>query len=197
MAARAEDAALERPRIAPLLEHGGVVVRLEHEDVRAVECRLHAARDEAEIRAGRHLPRPRDAVADGVGGIVRDGKRHDLHARDPERARRLAAQRLRNLRRQLRERRSPRVDGQLVPFRERAQPRDVVAVLVRDEDGVEVGRVDALGGERLFDARRADARVDEQTHAVHRDEDRVALAAAREYRYLHVLAPILCLEDVN
>ena len=93
--------------------------------------------------------------------------------------------------------RAPREDRQLIPLRERHEARDVIAVLVRDEHAVERGGVNTFCRQPLLDARRADARVEQETHAVHFHIDGIAPAAAGEYRYLHVSSPILDQNPVN
>lgn len=199
MAAVRQNAPLECPRVVAVLEHLRVVIGLEDEHVSSVDGLLDARRHEAEIGRERAARGARDAVAHGVRRIVRDVERVNRQVPDAERPLdgvealrgdgRAAAHVL--------DRRAPREDWQLIPLRERHEARDVVAVLVRDEHAVERSCVDALGCEPLLDARRADARVEQEPHAVHLYIDRIALAAAGEYRYLHVSSPILTPKTVN
>lgn len=199
VAAVRQDAPLERPRIVAVLEHLGVVIGLEDEHVGPVDGLLHTRGHEAEVRRERAARGARDAVTHRVRRIVRDVERVDCQAPDAEGSLdgvealggngAAAAHVL--------DRRAPREDRQLIPLRERHETRDVIAVLVRDEHAVERGGVNTFCRQPLLDARRADARVEQETHAVHFHIDGIAPAAAGEYRYLHVSSPILTPETVN
>lgn len=184
VAAIRQYAALERPGVAAIFEDGRVVVRFEDEDVGAVDGGFDGLGDEAEVRADSNGAAARETPADGIGGIVRGGKWRDGKACKAEGTIDGVQERgdggLLDGNRQARKRPQAAVNREMIPFGERREAGDVVAVLVRQEDGIEVSGVDVLGGERLLDARGADADIDEDFRAIDGDERRVALAAARE-----------------
>ncbi len=64
---------------------------------------------------------------------------------------------------------------------ERRKPGCVIAMLVRDQNGVDTSEVFPYDRKSLGDFPPAQARVNQQSRSIRRNERRVSCAAAREY----------------
>ena len=182
---RPEDALLERPGVRPVAEHRGVVVGLEENGGAAAKGLDETPAQVAEVRgvaeghgSCRHHERERG------GGVVgnRDGPQREVADRAglpggdrlPGRQLRLGeAGRPEGAARE-RERHSP-------PRREGRGPARVVAVLVRDEDGVERGGVHPRRLQPLRERARSQARVQQHARSAPFDERGVAPAPGAQH----------------
>ena len=142
-----EDPLLERPGIRPVAQHHRVVVGLDQHGV-AVAQRLHeAAREVPEVgRVAEAAPGARHDESERAGGVVRHGDRAHAQPAEGTGVAGLDLQQRRQLREVAADRleRAPRPGERHAPLAaEGRRAAGVVAVLVRDEHGVERGRVDA------------------------------------------------------
>ena len=187
----AQDALLEVVRVAAVFEHHDIVIRLEQQHVRAEGDVVRLIGDKARVRQhGERACVALDAVADAFFRVVRRAERADVQVLDRKLfARGKGAQaRLGVLDgRRGAERRIQR-GGAF--FGERHKSSDMVDVLVRDENAVEVVERKAQCCERLRDAAAGDARVDEKVGIVVTDERGVAGARTGEGVKFHGMIPL-------
>ena len=187
----AQDALLKVVRVAAVFEHHDVVIRFEQQHVRAEGGIVRFVGDKARIRQySERACVALDAVADALFRVVRRAERADVQVLDRKLfARGKGAQaRLGVLdRRRGAERRIQR-GGAF--FGERRQSADVVDVLVRDEDAVEIIEREIKHCERLRDAAAGDARVDEKVGIVVTGERGVAGARTGEGVKFHGMIPL-------
>ena len=187
----AQDALLEIIGVAAAFEHHDVVIRFEQQHVRAEGGIVRLVGDKARIR--QHSERAcvaLDAVADALFRVVRCAERADVQILDRKLfARGKGAQARLGV---LDGRRGAecRVQWGGTFFGERRQSADVVDVLVRDENAVEVVEREVQCCERLRDAAAGDARVDEKVGIVVTDERGVAGARTGEGVKFHGSIPL-------
>ena len=192
---RAENPLLERIGVGPGAQTFLVVVALEHEKRRPGEHVRGLVRDEPRVRQNADgAARGVNAVVDAPRCVVRRLKRRDARRADGERREplHLAEHRPdpRDAPGELARGGGGGVDGNPVALDERLQAGDVVAVLMGDEDGIDLRESNAELLERGLDAPGGDARVHEDARALRVDDQAVPLGAAGQSMYCnHVAVP--------
>src|SRR6185437_5598338 len=133
-------------------------------------------RDDANANAFRH-----DCITDGIDGIVRDGEAGDLKFAHGKPATRLKAFQPRRDFTPLDRGRGPvgEIDRDIKLLSKRYQSTDMVAVLMRDQNGVQLFDVLADGRQPFSDLAPAQARIDKYTRSTRGDECRVPRTATR------------------
>ena len=185
MAVPGEDALLDGPgALDVVLEEAEVVVGLEDEGARgadALDDKLGGVAEvgeEADIAEG-----VVEHEADGVVGVMRNGEAVDLKVAEGDGGARfeelplgeaghLGVEELGG--------EAVAIDGNGVAFGEDGEAADVVAVLVGEEDGLDVGDGATDGGEAEFDLFSAEAGIDEDARVLGLEVGAVAAAATSE-----------------
>ena len=164
MAVVAKNSLLEAPRTArAILKHLHVVIGFENEDVRGARafndqfCRMAEIGDEPDIADGGV-----EQITDGVLGVVRDGECVHHHVGDFK-ARARVEEPAVEFRLQLKFKRllcgAVAVNGDVEFLRDAGESLNMVGMFVSDENGGEVFRHTADGGEALADLARAEPGV--------------------------------------
>lgn len=180
----AHDALLDGPGIGSDFEHVEVMVRFKNHEVGASEVPFDRFGQVAEVHRNRDFDTSGlDGVADGIDSVVRDGEALDVEVTDGEAGTGLVT--------------LDRVGDFAVPIDgrggavgevdrgfeladERGEPAGMIAVLVGDEDGVDVLWRFADGGQALNDFAAAEASVNQDARTIRPDKQAVACARGGE-----------------
>jgi hypothetical protein len=153
------------------------VIGFEQQDVGAAEMKTDGVGDVAEVGGDRNLdPFGAERIADGVGGVVRDGEAGDVDIADGEAGAGLKEFELRSElapidggRGEARE-----IDGDAEFFGDGLETVGVIVMLVRDEDGGELFGRDTRGGEAFEGLLAGEASIDEEAGSLGGNESGVA-----------------------
>lgn len=187
MSKAGENSLLEVPRVRADLEEIGVVVGFEEEEVGAAEMVLDAFREVAEVSGDSDLDAVGgEGIADGVGGVVREGEGLDVEVAEVEGCARLESfQRRRGGAAEVEQRRrlvrEKNRDAGAELAVDDGQAGDVVGVFVGDEDSVETGGVFIDGGEACEGLLAVDPGVNEDAGLFRGEKDRIAGARRGEH----------------
>src|SRR6185437_8459263 len=185
----AGNALLQRVRVRSIGEHAGIVVAFEDERVAARQARLDVRRADTEV--GDHAEAPRavaDHELDRLARVVRHRKRAHLERADREYFVAVETEAAHGTDEALAgrvDRAERRPYGNPVSCRERRDPANVVAMLVRDEDRCDRRGIDSKARETNARVAHAEAAVDQDRGAARLDDEAVALAAAAQRSEAH------------
>jgi hypothetical protein len=185
VSAAAHDSLLHAPGIRAHTQHFQVVIRFEQNNIGAAQVNLKRIGNVAEISRERDLDAfGANAVADGIGSIVRNRETPDVEVangeipaslKDFERWREFAP---------IEERHGAfgEIDGQRPASMggDGTQPAGVVCMLVREKDRVEGLDVFADGSQAFSGFAPAQTGIDQDSCAAAREERRVARTAASQ-----------------
>lgn len=173
----AHDSLLHRPGIRPVFQHPEIVIRFEQQQIHAAQMHLDGIRHVAKIRYDANANTfGGDGIADWVNGIVRDREARNLELAYGKPAAGLKAFQPRRDFAPIDRRRSSmrEIDRNMELLRKRNQAADMVAMLMSDQDAVELFNALANRGQPLRDLSPAQARIDKYTSLAGGDKCRIA-----------------------
>ncbi len=178
--------------IRPHLQHLEIVVRFEHQQIRAAQVKLDRVGHVTEIghHANLHATRAK-AEPHRIDRVVRNREAVDVDIADGERRPGLKAIQLgRELAPRNRRRRQPGdVDGNVQMPRQRNQTADMIGMLVRYQDRIQVFGLLADRGQPGQYVALAQARIDEDARPLSPDERCIPRTAAGQHTNLEDSSP--------